>query len=125
MVANTSIETLLVNDRIHILDRWKQELTSPNFSTYCAKTPLETLSKITSKHYDLILIDLGESSLERRPYAIAHMIRDVKPNATLIGISGCPIVEEQSEPFNEIIIDGPNIQFKLKEILEQNGFGKV
>jgi hypothetical protein len=125
VVTNTSIETLLVNDRIPILDRWKQELIHPNFSIYCARTPLETLSKITRKHYDLILIDLGESSLERRPYAIAHMIRDAKPNAVLIGISGCPIIEEQSEPFDRILIDSSNLHDRLREILQQNGFGKV
>ncbi len=125
MVKTTSIETLLINDRLPILERWEEELTLPLFSTYHAKTPLEMLSKITSKHYDLILIDLGESSLGKRPYILAHMIRDIKPCATLIGISGCQTIEEQLEPFDKIIMDGPNIHYRLKEVLQRNGFKNI
>ncbi len=122
MFENTSIQTLLINDRTEILERWEQELTPPDFYTDYAINPLETLTRISSKHYDLILIDLGESSLNKRPYAIAHMIRDAKPGVILIGISGCPIIEHQTEPFDKIIIDSTSISPRLIEILKQNGF---
>ncbi len=115
----------MINDRPLILDRWKRDLARTSFSTYHATTPLDMIARITSKHYDLILIDLGESSLDKRPYALAHMIRDIKPNSTLVGVSGCNVIEEQEEPFDKIIIDGPNISYRLREILLQTGFKNI
>ena len=111
-----------MNDRPEILARWAQELTPPKFLTQDAKTPLEIMSKITSKHYDLILIDLGESSIRRRPYAIAYIIRDAKPGALVVGVSGCATIEEYSSAFNEIIMDGPNIHQRLETALRSSGF---
>ena len=120
-MSEISIETLLVNNRPEILTRWDRELTPPKFLTQHAKTPLEVISRVNSKHYDLILIDLGESSVRERPYAIAYMIRDTKPGVTLVGVSGCPIIEEYPSAFDGIIIDGPNLPQRLESILRLNG----
>jgi|TARA_Y100000310_G_scaffold262720_1_gene272487 hypothetical protein len=117
-----TLEILGINDNKQILSSWRDLKSLQNFNVTYSSNPLESISKIHSQHYDIFMIDLGESSVRKRPYAIAHMIRDMKPGVLLIGVTGCPIIEYDKEPFDEVFIEGKYLDERIQEILPKYGF---
>lgn len=116
-----SIDLLLVEDGdISFVDQcW---LGDYNFRVDLANDGQEALDKLTSASYDVVVMDLGEATLER-PYDLVEKVRELKPGCVIIGVTN-GLVKEEAEPYFDAVEWrlGKHMIHIVQPVLEAYGF---
>src|SRR3989344_4051653 len=83
----------------------KEDLEKHGFSVHWIASGLGILPEIITSHYDIVIMDIGESDYKNRPFGLAEKVRDAQPSALLIGQTAyreIPCREEAENYFDKV-----------------------
>ena len=91
---------LLVDDETAILLAFKKILEKPGISVDTAATPQEAIALVNNEKYDVAIVDLRLTGiLGKEGLDIVHQIKNIRPETSLIMVTGYGDPEVMQEAF--------------------------